>query len=203
MNLVPLFLAWLWSKRERAAAAPKPPPWPTPSSPPPVPAFAPQHAAPADASATATPLAELHHEALAPPASKPAAPKPSPARSVTQAATHAASSAAKHAAHKATSKATKAVTSVLLPGSSLFHKKHKAAAPKIDMRTEPVSDLQAILITRGAKLQRDGLYGPKTAQAWSTLAKSKGLPPQISRMSAKVASVATATFDALAVPPIP
>jgi peptidoglycan hydrolase-like protein with peptidoglycan-binding domain len=66
-----------------------------------------------------------------------------------------------------------------------------------------VADLQSALIKRGAKLSRDGMYGPKTAAAWKALANQKHLSPMISRVGPKIARVATNTFDVLSVPAIP
>jgi len=211
MNLLPLFLAWMWHKHSGATPAPAPlptpPPWPTTSSPPPMPAFAAQTpAAPNPTADSGTPLSALHADALAPPGQT--APKTPAAHTTSipttpQAAARAASRAVKKKAHSAASSAASRLLSPI-PGVKLpnpFGHKHRAAA--VDMRSEPVADLQGILIQRGATLTRDGLYGPKTAQAWTALAKQKGLPGQITRVGPKVASVAAQTFDALAVPPIP
>lgn len=88
------------------------------------------------------------------------------------------------------------------------------AAPKVRRKRAPpgtptgnsrvaVRDLQRVLNARGAKLAPDGLYGPKTAAAWSALARKKTLPPAISRVDARTARVATKTYDALSVPAIP
>lgn len=70
-------------------------------------------------------------------------------------------------------------------------------------RNASVAELQAIVNARGGKLKRDGLYGPATAAAWAKLANSKGLPPTISRVGPKVASVAMHTYEILKVPVIP
>jgi hypothetical protein len=67
----------------------------------------------------------------------------------------------------------------------------------------PVAKLQQILVSRGAKLSRDGLYGPRTASAWSKLASSKRLPSTITRVGPKVAKVVTQTYESLSVPAIP
>jgi peptidoglycan hydrolase-like protein with peptidoglycan-binding domain len=75
-----------------------------------------------------------------------------------------------------------------------------AAAPTT---SRAVADLQSILTARGIKVTRDGLYGPKTAAAWSKLAKSKGLPTTISRGGPKIAKVSTQTYEALSLPHIP
>lgn len=78
-----------------------------------------------------------------------------------------------------------------------------ARTAAVAQRSATVSDIQAILNKRGAKLPRDGLYGPRTASAWSSLAQSKGLPGSIARVGPKVARVAMQTYDALSVPAIP
>lgn len=75
--------------------------------------------------------------------------------------------------------------------------------PGVLTSTLPVRRLQEALNKRGAKLVPDGLYGPKTAAAWSSFAKSKGLTPTIARKGPKLADVATHTFDALSFPAIP
>jgi peptidoglycan hydrolase-like protein with peptidoglycan-binding domain len=71
------------------------------------------------------------------------------------------------------------------------------------LRSASVLRLQTILSQRGAKVARDGLYGPQTASAWKQVATRKGLPAIITRVGPKTASVATNTYDALAVPAIP
>jgi hypothetical protein len=182
MSLVPLMLLWLWWRDGAAPMAPTAPSWPTPASPPPspppLPAFQTQPA-PVHATAdTATPLADLHH---APPKPPPIKHPVTPVQKAIKTATT-AKSAAKRAAN-------------------LLHVSLKSSAPA--QRTAAVTDLQAILISRGANLKRDGLYGPKTASAWGSLARSKGLPATISRVGPKSARVVTQTFDALSVPPIP
>lgn len=75
--------------------------------------------------------------------------------------------------------------------------------PGVLTSTLPVARLQQALNARGAKLVPDGKFGPKTAAAWASMAKSKGLPSLISRKSPSLANVATNTFDALSLPAIP
>lgn len=75
--------------------------------------------------------------------------------------------------------------------------------PGLMTSTLPVMRLQQALNARGAKLVPDGLYGPKTAAAWSKMATSKGLPGLIKRKAPTLADVATHTYDALSIPAIP
>jgi peptidoglycan hydrolase-like protein with peptidoglycan-binding domain len=75
--------------------------------------------------------------------------------------------------------------------------------PGVLQSTLPVLKLQQVLNSRGAKLVPDGLFGPKTAAAWSKLAAAKALPPSISRVAPKLAQVVTHTYDALSMPVIP
>lgn len=197
-----LLLMFLGRRNGGSTQQPIPAPvWPTPVSPPPMPAFAPQPSATAD---TATPLTALHHEALAEPAPTAPAPKPAAKRTTpAQAARAAASHARAAATHAATSTAKRAAQRATKGLKGLVHFPSTKKAPRVDMKTAPVADLQAIMIARGAKLSHDGLWGPKTAGAWQTLAMSKGLPADIARVGPKIAKVATQTYDALAVPPIP
>lgn len=176
-GLVPLLMMWLWSQRGAPRAlAPTAPTWPTAASPPPMPPAIPAFASqppPAPVHPSANTGTPLADLHHAPPTPKPAA-KIGPVAKVVKSVPAAA---------------LRATSRLALPGAT-----QKSAA---------VTDLQTILISRGAKLQRDGLYGPKTANAWSTLARSKGLPPTISRVAPKVARVVAQTFDALSVPAIP
>jgi len=141
--------------------------------PPAMPAF--QSQPPPTSADTGTPLAELHS----------APPKPPPIAPVAKVLKSAA------AARSAATRAAQALR--------LNVKKSPAQA----QRTASVVDLQTIANARGAKLKRDGLYGPKTASAWSSIARSKGLPATISRVGPKIARVVTQTYDTLRVPPIP
>jgi hypothetical protein len=169
---------------------------------------------PADASQPATPLSELHTAQQATPPSvhvspsevyaqptqpraaatppkkvvlapkqRPMGPPPPPKKS-----------AAHAPAHAAVKTATRAATI-----------KHAATIKPAAQSTQPVSvlSIQDALISRGVTLKRDGLYGPKTAGAWQSMAKQKGLPPQISRLGPKTARVVSHTYDALMVPAIP
>lgn len=69
--------------------------------------------------------------------------------------------------------------------------------------TLPVVKIQQILNNYGAKLKPDGLFGPKTQNAWRSVANKKHLAPTITRDSAKSAKVVTHTYEVLSVPPIP
>lgn len=124
------------------------------------------------------------------PAFKPAA-TPTPARGADTGTPLTSLHAASKAPPKATPKA--APKRVAVP----------KITPGILKSTLSVARLQQALNARGAKLKPDGLFGPKTAAAWSKLASSKGLPSLISRKSPKTAEVVTHTFDALSLPPIP
>lgn len=199
--ILPLFLMWLARDQNRAPARSaasknsrrrgkvkkaKPPSWPTPKSPPPIPAFQPAPPAPppasADPSGSSTPLAALHT----------APPKLSPA-SIMEPVKQKAMAAAKSAAKKQAS-------SLLRRGLSFGFGK---SAPTVPTSTALVSQLQAILNRRGAKLAQDGLYGPKTAAAWGNAARAQNLPTLISREGPKIAKVSTQTFEALSAAPIP
>jgi outer membrane biosynthesis protein TonB len=174
-GLVPLLLMWLWSKRSSSPV--RSPIWPTAASPPPappVPAFRPQPPPPAPTAESGTPLTDLHQTPPVPPPAEIDRPTPQPKPKAKP----------KRAPAAAARRAVR-----LVPG-----------APQ---KTVTVRDLQTVLNARGAKLTRDGLYGPKTASAWSSLAKRKGLPPTISRVSPKIARVVMHTYDALSVPAIP
>lgn len=74
---------------------------------------------------------------------------------------------------------------------------------RLSASSVPVAALQKILIARGIAVAPDGLYGPRTASAWRTLAQRRQLAPTISRVGPKVAKVVTHTYEALAVPVIP
>lgn len=190
MSILPLMLLWLWSLRGGGGGSgAKPPPWPTPSSPPPMPAFAPGPAPAHDAN-TGTPLANLHAAAPQPKATAahPSSHIPKHAHVVTPKKPEPAAAKAAHAAVK---KAAASIPAIPHPATGAT------------MRPTTVADIQAILINRGSKISHDGLYGPKTAKAWAALARKKGLPPEISRVDAKIARVAAQTYDALAVPAIP
>lgn len=197
--ILPLFLMWLARDQNRAPARSaasknsrrrgkvkkaKPPSWPTPKSPPPIPAFQPAAPAPppasADPSGSSTPLAALH---TAPPNLSPA--------SIMEPVKQKAMAAAKSAAKK--------------QASSLLHRGLSFGFGKstVPTSTALVSQLQAILNRRGAKLAQDGLYGPKTAAAWGNAARAQNLPTLISREGPKIAKVSTQTFEALSAAPIP
>jgi hypothetical protein len=195
IDLAPLLLLWaIGSKRSSSVDVPR---WPTAVSPPPPPPLPPlpppQGAAPPGvptwnaftgvpdpasaqhpAESPAAPLSELLHQADV-----------------------------LHAAHAAASKAVskaKAAPKRLLKG--ILHAP-AVGPPAPAQENVSVADLQKILIRRGAKLAKDGLYGPKTAAAWKAAASAKHLSPMITRVGPKIARVANATFDALSVPAIP
>lgn len=52
-----------------------------------------------------------------------------------------------------------------------------------------VSYAQRTLMALGAKLDADGLYGPKTRSAWESAAKSRGLVPTFERVDGQTARV--------------
>lgn len=183
-GLVPLLMMWLWSQRSGVQSnvprPPSPPSWPTRSSPPPpIPAFTPNTTPAAPSANTGTPLHELH---AAPPEPAPAhvppklprRPKPKPVSAAVQ----------------------RARRLPKLPGFGVS----LATTPA---KVASVSDLQSIVNRHGGQLKRDGLYGPKTASAWSALARKRGLPSVISRTGPKTAKVSAQTFDQLSMPAIP
>lgn len=201
-QLLPLILAWMFANsspskaqasltRKKRGKKKSAPAWPTPTSPPPMPAFKSQPSA-HDASATATPLAQLHNAAPQPPHLS--TPSDIKATAISAFKKKSTSLLKRQLASRAPSMASKATSSL----SSLFS---NSAAPTTT--TVTVANLQKILAQRGYTLVQDGLYGPKTAGAWSKLAKSKGLPSTIARASGKTAKVAARAYDALSVPPIP
>lgn len=157
----------------------KEPKWPTTKSPPPIPAFQPKHSA--DPGGTSTPLAQLHNK-------PPQVERP---KTVLEHAKAKAMQAAKSNAKKGFMAAIKP------PNYFPFGKRPDPTS------TALVSDLQKIINSHGGKLTPDGLYGPKTAAAWSALAKRNGLAPAITRQGPKIAKVFTATFERLRVAPIP
>lgn len=199
-QLLPLILFWMYANRGSNAQASLKrggaPAWPTPNSPPPMPAFAPVPSA-HDASTTATPLAALH---TAPP--KVRKPTTEPAHlSTPSAIKQQAIDAFKkkstallknQLASRGSSLASKGASSL----SSLFHTSSSAPSST----TVSVASLQQILNRRGVNVDQDGLYGPKTARAWSALAKSKGLPTTIARASGTTAKVISRTYDSLSIP---
>ncbi len=183
-GIAPLILLWLAARAGAGSAhlaqMPTMPSWPTAASPPPAPpplaAFQPQ---PTNAE-SGTPLPDLHtaHEI----------PQPANAIEPAQQAVKKKSKVAKvkSAAAKLKSKVSTA----------------KAAA---DSQVATVANLQSILNARGAKLKKDGLYGPKTATAWGTAAKRQSLPSTIAKVgpTGQLARVSRHTFEALKTPPAP
>lgn len=169
-------------RKVKKSAAPK---WPTPKSPPPMPAFQARKTRPpkggsADPGGTSTPLAQLARS-----------PQPAPATTI---------DTAKRAATAAIKRRT---TSLLKQQAARFNPFAKQAVSTAATSTALVSQLQKILASHGMQVTPDGLYGPRTASAWSTLAKRKGLPPAISREGPQIAKIVTQTFEQLSVPPIP
>lgn len=224
MNLLPV-LAALWLCGNKGGGKERPPPtpaspplWPTTISPPPLPAFMPSSVpqpphvpeaaaptAPTPSAETATPLATLLHHPPTPPTTHaaPSAPIPRHTRAAAKITTPGA------AVHKAAAQQlAKMAPKLPWKGPAIGPQAIKASAipglapkTKTTLRQAVVADLQKIMIARGARITADGLYGPKTAGAWSELAHKKGLPPQIKRVNSKIASVSSVTYDALAVPP--
>lgn len=166
--------AFAASPKEKKRKKSKEPPWPTPSSPPPIPAFQPKQSA--DPGGTSTPLAQLHK-------APPKVARPKTALDTT----------------RALAKKGKGFYAAIKPP---FYARLPLGTKKATS-TALVANLQKIINSHGGKLTPDGLYGPRTASAWSTLAKRKGLAPDISRQGPKIAKVVTATFEQLQVPPIP
>lgn len=71
-------------------------------------------------------------------------------------------------------------------------------ATKNESMNVSVADVQKVLINNGYKsIKRDGLYGPKTALAWQTLAKGRKLAPTIARVGPKIARVTSDTYNTL------
>ena len=203
-NLIPLVLLWLWNNNNsKAQAAPltrsAAPPWPTPNSPPPMPAFnarpTPSKAPSADPSRSSTPLAQLHN---APPKVKPASTPDQIKQTAIQAFKKKATQQlkARVSPTNLVRSATKGVSPSSLLSSALTFNSNTSTSV-------PVSDVQTIVVRNGAKIKKDGLYGPKTAAAWTKLAKAKGLPATISRVGPKTAKVVTRTFDSLSTPAVP
>ena len=201
IDVLPLFLLWAATKKSNGKSAAvqrktREPKWPTPSSPPPIPAFQPRPTPTADPGGTSTPLAELH---AAPPTVTPAN-----AIETTKQAAKPQAAKPQAARQAATAALRKRAPSLVRQGAlslNPFAAKKKPAPPATSSAL--VSQLQKILSSHGVRVTRDGLYGPKTATAWSALARKKGLAPAISREGPKVAKVVTQTFEQLSVPPIP
>jgi peptidoglycan hydrolase-like protein with peptidoglycan-binding domain len=147
---------------------------------------------------TGTPLSELHR--------KPERPPPAAANEPAQQAAKAKKKAA--AKKKATppSAASRAARAARTRVPAALRKAAPKAAASVQVgpakvaptRDASVADLQNILNKRGAKLKKDGLYGPKTAGAWSAAARGEGLPTTITRVGPKVARVIASTYEALA-----
>lgn len=188
-GLLPLFLLWAWRQGSQSTPASTVipsagPAWPTQASPPPpISAFTPVPTpTPQPPSAdTGTPLAELAHPVLPPPAA------PTPKRRK-----------GKRPKRSLASRATSAARSKALRGRLSTSPPTLASSMKASVR-----ELQQILNRRGARLKEDGLYGPNTAKAWQRAARAKRQIITISRVSPTIAKVVTKTYDALKMPPIP
>lgn len=198
--LTPLFLLWMLSSgsssSSRTSSRSSAPLWPdTRSPPPPLPAFVPYVPDPQHG----TPLTTLHNEPT-----KPTPPQVLRRGTPIDALQQGAKAATKtgRTLRKAGSKAIKAARQTLHFSSSPFASLIPSSRGPVEV-SKPVSEIQAIVNTRGGTLKRDGLYGPKTAGAWSALAKQHGLPADISRGGPRIARVALHTFEVLSVPPIP
>lgn len=195
MSAIPLILLWMFNRQGGGGGTPMAPMWPSAASPPPgapnIPAFQPL-APPMDATAnTGTPLADLLKQAPAPPpADRPLAP---------------AKPKAKPKAKKPASAAARVLQAAKARGLRAAQGKLTASTnvPLPPQKVVSVLQVQTILNARGTKLVKDGLYGPKTANAWMAMAKKKGLPPLIQRAGPKIAKVVPQTFDTLSVPGIP
>lgn len=190
-EIVPLVLLWALSQRGsggQSSSHANPPQWPSTHSPPPMPAFVPfsPFGSNVPVPPHGTTLPALHQGA-----GKAPKPKPKTASPVTR-ARQAATNAARQAASKTASAAL-----------SSFDLRNLMPGTRPVSVTKAVSELQTIVNTRGGALKRDGLYGPRTAAAWSALARKQGLPADISRGGPKVARVVAHTYDVLSVPPIP
>ena len=189
-GLLPLVALWLWN-RQGAAAPPAPPvpsvpQWPTPTSPP-LPAF----------KSTATP----HSAAPA---------HPTVPKSVPHSADPGHSSTPLADLHNAPPKV--APPTAFQPEALKAQAKSKAmnalrgklrAAAGTPTSSVAVSKVQSILSAHGLSVSNDGLYGPKTAAAWSKLAAAKHLPTVINRGGPNIDKVATQTYEALQLPAIP
>jgi hypothetical protein len=188
-GLVPLFLLWAASQKGGGSSPTATSfPWPTPSSPPPMPpmpAFQPGPAA-RDAN-TGTPL-----EALSQPTPEH---KPPPV--------HKQAASPEHKAKPTPLQRAKAAAKAKVKNAVLNKARGSFSVPMPGQKSVSVLEVQTILSKHGAKLKRDGLYGPVTANTWAKIANAKGLAPTISRGGPKVAKVVPKTYEALKVPPIP
>ena len=182
MDLTPLLLLWaIGSKRSASADVPA---WPTSASPPPMPPMPPPPPPLAPLASAAAPHADANSGAPLSELLKQA-----------DAVHHAAQTAKKAVPKKLSAKSLAAS----MPGA-LFIAPNSG---KVTLFNVSVADLQTALIRRGAKLKKDGLYGPKTAAAWQAAAKQKNLPTAIARVDPKIARVAKQTFQVLSVPAVP
>lgn len=160
----------------------------------------------ADPSGTSTPLAVLHNAPPKVPAPKTdaglkkkrVAKPPATPTAIKNAAISAFKKKAASALQAQARAARANPLAALSPFAALSTSFSTQAASSV-----PVLNVQKVLISQGQKLTPDGLYGPRTAAAWSKVAKAKGLPPTISRVNAKTAKVVTQTYDALSMPAIP
>jgi hypothetical protein len=166
--------------------------WPTPlSPPPPVPAFQPQPTHPSAEPNVS--LQDLHN-----------APQPIPDRTNSA---HSLADVAKKKKKKPRSPGQQAADAAVLAYAKKRAAKGYTTGPLTNGPNQTVAQsvetIQRVLNARGAKLVRDGLYGPKTANAWIKAASAKGLKSEIVRRGPKLVTVNAHTYDILAVPPIP
>jgi hypothetical protein len=178
-GLTTLILLWLIGDKRSGA-----PLWPTAASPPPAAPMAPLP--PPPSGDTGTPLADLAQpqpaptpSAAAPPSDKKGKVKISIPKPLTKL--------------QALRKAKKT------PGS-IVRRVMKAGPPAPSQTSVSVSSLQAILARKGYPIKKDGLYGPKTASAWQSLADKSALNPMIARVGPKVARVTKDTYTKLSIP---
>lgn len=172
-DLGPLLLLWLVARARTSSAAPSPR-WPTAlSPPPPPPPPLPPDASPAEALADMVKARNTLYQTV-----KKAGPK-------------------------------KTITDVLRPKAKKLKPIVVTATPKkalpkfLDYTPDmdvSVADVQKALIKRGASLKPDGLYGPKTQQAWIATTKKWKLPTYIQRLTGKIARVNRSAFLALTDP---
>ena len=176
MDLTPLLLLWAIGSKRASADAPA---WPTSASPPPMPPMPPPPPPLAPLASAAAPHADANSGA--------------PLSELLKQA-----DAVHHAAAVPKKLSAKSLAASM-PGA-LFIAPNSG---KVTLFNVSVADLQTALIRRGAKLKKDGLYGPKTAAAWQAAAKQKKLPTAIARVDPKIARVAKQTFQVLSVPAVP
>lgn len=196
-DILPLVLLWAFSQRNSGPRdpfqRPGPPLWPDiHSPPPPLPAFVPHVPTPPAAQpGHGTPLDALHRGA------QKVVKTANVLDKARDKARKAAPAAARQLAHAALGRVRKGV-SLRDPFSTLM-----PSARGDVLVSKPVSEVQAVINARGGAVQQDGLWGPKTAAAWTALARSQSLPATIERGGPRVARVAVHAWEVLSVPVIP